>query len=583
MKTPPRARLQIDWVLFYTRWAVLLVVAVVAFLSPEGTHVDAVEMAVLLIAAAAYNLMVMGLLLLRVWPTGFGFVTLVLDSVLAVVAFQLAGYAQSPLVWMGLFPAIVAGVRYGWQVSVSLAIVVAAAEAILVVIFASGGTSALVPFGVNALFLVVGALAAGLVGDRARKQAVELSAAEFNSNERQRRSAHDRVRAIYEMASLVSASLSYSRVLEAALDLSVLGLKDAGAKSADLVGAVLLFEGDTLYVASSRRLTANDRKVELPAKKGILSEAINTGDVVYSSRPHNDPELSRFVALRACRAVMAVPLRAGFDSYGVIIFGHPQGDFFTLDVMELLEAVCNQAIIAMQNASLYQTLQEEKERIVEVEEEARKKLARDLHDGPTQQVAAIAMRANFIRRLLDRDPGKAAEELYKVEELARRTTKEIRHMLFTLRPLVLESQGLAAALKSLADKMRDNHGQNVIVEAEDGAEDMLDKHAQGVLFYIAEEAVNNARKHAEASVIRVRLRLRGDLFMLEIEDNGVGFNVGAVDASYDQRGSLGMVNMRERAELVNGVHRIESGEGRGTKISVLVPLTEDAEERLRMI
>ena len=251
--------------------------------------------------------------------------------------------------------------------------------------------------------------------------------------------------------------------------------------------------------------------------------------------------------------------------------------------MELLEAVCNQAIIAMQNARLYQTLQEEKERIVEVEEDARKKFARDLHDGPTQQVAAIAMRANFIRRLFERDPGQAAEELYKVEELARRTTKEIRHMLFTLRPLVLESQGLEAALKSLADKMQDGHDQNVLVEAEEDAEEMLDKHVQGVLFYIAEEAITNARKHAEASIIWVRLRLRGEIFALEIEDNGVGFNVGAVDASYDQRGSLGMVNMRERAELVNGIHRIQSSEGRGTKITVLVPLTEDAEERLHVL
>ena len=79
----------------------------------------------------------------------------------------------------------------------------------------------------------------------------------------------------------------------------------------------------------------------------------------------------------------------------------------------------------MQNASSYQRLIEEKERIVEVEEEARKKLARDLHDGPTQSVAAIAMRANFIRRLLEREPKSAAEEIYKLEELARKTTKEI--------------------------------------------------------------------------------------------------------------------------------------------------------------
>jgi signal transduction histidine kinase len=82
--------------------------------------------------------------------------------------------------------------------------------------------------------------------------------------------------------------------------------------------------------------------------------------------------------------------------------------------------------------------------MMDIQEEARKKIARDLHDGPTQSIAAIAMRVNFARRLMERDFKAASEELYKIEELARRTTKEIRHMLFTLRPLVLESQGLVA-------------------------------------------------------------------------------------------------------------------------------------------
>ena len=154
-------------------------------------------------------------------------------------------------------------------------------------------------------------------------------------------------------------------------------------------------------------------------------------------------------------------------------------------------------------------------------------------------------------------------------------------MLFTLRPLILESQGLTAALNQLADKMRETHNQNVLVEPEPQAQDRLELNQQGVLFYIAEEAVTNARKHAEADHIWIRLRVRADVFVLEVEDDGVGFNVGAVDASYEQRGSLGMVNMRERAALVNGLHHIESAEGKGTKITVAVPLTEAARERLR--
>jgi signal transduction histidine kinase len=154
-------------------------------------------------------------------------------------------------------------------------------------------------------------------------------------------------------------------------------------------------------------------------------------------------------------------------------------------------------------------------------------------------------------------------------------------MLFTLRPLILESQGLVAALNQLAEKVRETHGQNVIVEAQPGAAEQLELGKQGVVFYIAEEAINNARKHAEARHIWVRLRMREEFFVLEVEDDGVGFNVGAVDTNYEQRGSLGMVNMRERAELVSGLLRIDSAEGIGTRITVYVPLSEESAERLQ--
>jgi signal transduction histidine kinase len=114
---------------------------------------------------------------------------------------------------------------------------------------------------------------------------------------------------------------------------------------------------------------------------------------------------------------------------------------------------------------------------------------------------------------------------------------------------------------------------------EDEFSNDLEIGKQAVLFYIAEEAVNNARKHAEAENIWLRIRSQEGLFLLEVEDDGVGFNVGSVDSDYEQRGSLGMVNMRERAELVNGELRVDSAEGKGTRIRVLVPLTEENAEQ----
>jgi signal transduction histidine kinase len=122
----------------------------------------------------------------------------------------------------------------------------------------------------------------------------------------------------------------------------------------------------------------------------------------------------------------------------------------------------------------------------------------------------------------------------------------------------------------------------VVIEANPEVVSQIEAGKQGVIFYITEEAVNNARKHAQAAHIWVRLKEAGpDLALLEIEDNGVGFNLESVDANYDHRGSLGMVNMRERTELVNGVLQLDSAEGRGTRIRVIIPLTEDAADRIR--
>jgi signal transduction histidine kinase len=110
------------------------------------------------------------------------------------------------------------------------------------------------------------------------------------------------------------------------------------------------------------------------------------------------------------------------------------------------------------------------------------------------------------------------------------------------------------------------------VDTDPSVEELLEKNQQGVLFYIAEEAVNNARKHAQAEHIWVRLKANHDTLLLDIQDDGVGFNLGDVEDNYDRRGSLGMVNMRERADMLSGTVRIDSAEGKGTRITVFVPL-----------
>ena len=151
-------------------------------------------------------------------------------------------------------------------------------------------------------------------------------------------------------------------------------------------------------------------------------------------------------------------------------------------------------------------------------------------------------------------------------------------MLFTLRPLILESQGLVSALRQLADKTGSLTGHEVAVEIDDEAVDGLETSRQGMVFFVAEEAVNNARKHAEAEHIWVRMRRQAGALVIEIADDGVGFNVGAVDASYALRGSLGMVSMRERTELLGGTLSVDSAEGRGTTVRLTVPIGPSTED-----
>jgi signal transduction histidine kinase len=268
---------------------------------------------------------------------------------------------------------------------------------------------------------------------------------------------------------------------------------------------------------------------------------------------------------------MAIPLRAGFQIYGVMLLGTETKTTFTASHLDLFSSVADQAVIALQNAQLYQRLQAEKQRIIDADEEARKELARDLHDGPTQSIAAIAMRINFIRSLMRKDPRQAFVELKKVEELAKETSREIRAMLFALRPLVLETQGLSAAIEMAMNKIRESDGLKMrLVGGENG--DLLNDQAQGVVFYIVEEALGNARKYSQANLVEVRLWQEQELFVVRIQDDGEGFDIQSVNANYSARGSLGMVNMRERAERIDGSLKVESTPGNGTTITLVVPL-----------
>jgi signal transduction histidine kinase len=424
---------------------------------------------------------------------------------------------------------------------------------------------------IAAVALGIGALAAAYTLDRRvimwRESAAELVAFKHQQAVMMR----ERTRAIYDLAYAMSSTLKYEKVLDAALEAGYIGLNMTNHSG--LIAGVLLFHADDnlLHLVSARGFARTDDTRTLRGVDGMVGKALREVIPVFGSSAIKDPELNIFVGLQQARSLLIIPLCARFDNFGVLIYASDKPNAFSDEHSDMLTAIGVHATIALQNALLYRELVDEKEKIVEVDEEARKKLARDLHDGATQTIAAIAMRMSYIYKLMEKRPDEVPLELKKIEELARKATKDVRHVLFTLRPLVLESQGLTAALLQLADKMKETYEQAVVVRADRNIETYLDRHQQGMIFYIIEEAINNARKHAQAPLISIHLQRMADSVLIEIKDNGVGFDMSKINLNYDLRGSLGMVNMRERAELLHGTFNINSSIGGGTTISLVIP------------
>ena len=569
-----------DWLAVSLRWVTL-----VGLLVSLGLRdlINAVSLTIVLLMAL-WNIGMSVLAGMNLRIRFHRYIVLAVDFVLAALFFYLQGGLGNASVWTGLYPILTGAVYFELMGSLVAGLLFIAWQLFVSRASLMNGFTFSISNGLTLTVLFT--LVCGVGGRMLMRRLRFQRRTRLDAEERRSNMESERLRAIYDLTSTLTATLSYKRVLDSALDLGYSALNptadpDEPELDERLVSAVYLFRGNELRVGSARRYTNADMRVNLHGNEGILKKIFDDGEPLLSTDVGYDPELGRIIALRSCTAAYCFPLRSGFNVYGMMLFAHPDQNYFTPERRGLLDIIGRQAVIAVQNARLYQDLVEEKERMVEVQEETRKKLARDLHDGPTQSVAAMAMRINIARRMITKNVDEATDELKKIEELAHRTTKEIRHMLFTLRPLILESQGLTAALEAMAEKMRETFQQNVVINVDEKILENMEMGKQGVIFYIIEEATNNARKHANAVHIWVRLRpFETGIALLEIEDDGLGFDVDAVNKSYDKRGSLGMVNLRERTELVSGLLNIDSALGKGTRIQVYIPLTEEATDRL---
>ncbi len=553
-----------------------------------GQSLNAPLTIIALVLPALWNGFVSALGIFNRRLVGHRIINVVLDVLFAFALYLAVGKQGGTVFWVALLPLFSASIYFEARGALVITFVMLGLQVLYKALVEGGSIDPVSLVPLVTFHLTVGGVMAALSVPLVRRlrRSYQTRLTQRKESERQvQRQERDRMRALFEMIETFSSTLNYQTVLDTVLDTALQSLSGDGGVKDKMIGAVLLF-GDVndLEVRASRGFIAKDITVHLPAEKGVLATALNTGAVQFIEKPATDPELGSLLSLQDHNVALCLPLIRAMNAFGVMLFAHTDSTFFNQDRMDTLQMMGNQAVISLQNARLYQALAREKERIVQTQEEAQKKLARDLHDGPTQSVSAIAMRLNIARKMMERSPQEAMEEMVRVEELARRTTQEIRHMLFTLRPLVLETEGLIPALCTMAEKMHDLYQQNVIIDADEFVVSKLDMNQQTVVFYLSEESVNNARKHAEANEITVRLKHAGKLTnvaLLEIIDNGLGFDVQSVMSAYDRRGSLGMINLRERTELINGLFKIESVPGRGTCVRVFIPLDEEAADRLR--
>jgi signal transduction histidine kinase len=321
---------------------------------------------------------------------------------------------------------------------------------------------------------------------------------------------------------------------------------------------------------------ASLRKTRIPAGKGIAGWVASTRQpLIVDDVSHDDRHYRTMMEGTSftTHSILCVPMIARGEVIGVLqLLNKRGGGRFSESDQQDLTSFAAQSAVAIENARLYESLREERDRILAVEEEVRHRLARDLHDGPTQMLASIMMSANFVKEAIARNElPLALEELDALTPVAEKALHQVRTLLFDLRPVTLETRGLIPALRSYLQRLRKTEGVKIDLEVHEPI-DRLPYKEEMAIFSIIQEALTNARKHAQAENIRICVKAtQAKSLVVTITDDGVGFDVDEVWGRYDERGSLGIINMKERADIVGGQLSVASRVGHGTLVTFELP------------
>ncbi|MCU6792954.1 MULTISPECIES: sensor histidine kinase [Paenibacillus] len=233
-------------------------------------------------------------------------------------------------------------------------------------------------------------------------------------------------------------------------------------------------------------------------------------------------------------------------------------------VTRLLESAKNRQLIGL--------------KIILAQEEERKRIAREIHDGLAQTLANVVLRTEIVERMLNRDTiSSAKEELVDLKIQVRSGIEEVRKIIFNLRPMALDDLGLVPALRKFIQDYEEKTKIRTKIELA-GKEARLPSGMEVAIFRVVQEAFSNVLKHSQASHVTLELTYQQQMVKVTVKDNGIGFVVEQIDKKIDKGSHYGLMGMRERVELLEGRMEVESDVGAGAKVSMLIPIKLESKE-----
>ncbi|SIS42936.1 sensor histidine kinase [Salimicrobium flavidum] len=208
--------------------------------------------------------------------------------------------------------------------------------------------------------------------------------------------------------------------------------------------------------------------------------------------------------------------------------------------------------------------------IIEAQEEERRRLSREIHDGPAQMLANVLLRSDLVERTFkERSVKEGITEMRSVKKMVRSSLYEVRRIIYDLRPMALDDLGIVPTLRKYLATVSDYHELDIRFQSF-GKERRLESQYEVAIFRLVQEAVQNAVKHAEADRIDVKVELTWQTIMIIVKDDGKGF-----DMEGKRKGSFGLIGMHERVDMLSGDLDIDSGIGKGTSVTIKLPISEE--------